>query len=144
MKTDLIGTRKHRVVSIEITRAEGPTTECGHTHVVSTFEAARKILRDMSETAPATGGYDKCDFLVMWDDGETYEGRYDLKHHSCEDEPLDIAQHISDVLGFYSGRVKPAHMTEERYRDYLRLTRQRSPGISEQSARFLDTYQLTD
>jgi len=48
------------------------------------WEQADRLLFDWSQTAPRGGGYDKVDFTVNYEDGETYSGRYDLVHWSEE------------------------------------------------------------
>jgi len=99
------------VTSITVERAEGPCEECVSV-TVGSYDEAREVIRRWSRTAPAGGGYDKCDFVVTFADGETYSGRYDmtadLKEGFIED---GIARH----LAFYSGRWCPAHLTPERY-----------------------------
>lgn len=100
-------------LSITLTRAEGPSSECGQPVTVASFEAADKVLRAWSETAPAKGGYDKCDFLITWADGGTYDGRYDLKHHSAE--PASLTAHMIDQAEFFTGKFCPAHMSREKY-----------------------------
>lgn len=74
-------------------------------------------LRAWSEHAPATGGYDKTDFTVTWADGQTYQGRYDLKRHSVE--PVDLGGHMREFLTFYAGRKRPDHLTEKQYQAAL-------------------------
>jgi len=94
-------TRKYLVPvkSITITRAEGPSDQCGHPQTVSSFAEASTVLVRNSHAAPKGGGYDKHDFRVEWENGDTYEGRYDLKHYS-EDECC-IAHHIRNYLKWH-------------------------------------------
>lgn len=102
---------------ITLTRGEGPADECGTPHTLDTFAQADALLFQWSETAPAKGGYDKCDFRIVWPDGDTYAGRYDLVHHSREAPSL--AQHIAGFCEFLSGDACPDHMTEAAYRAHL-------------------------
>lgn len=105
------------VLSIIITRFEGLATECGQPVKVASFDQAADVLRTWSETAPKTGGYDKCGFSITWPKGGTYEGRYDLKHHSIEAPSL--ARHVIDYAEFLTGTNCPAHMTEDAYAEHL-------------------------
>lgn len=73
---------KHIAVKFELTRAEGPTRECGKKQIATNWIDADKILKHWARNAPDSGGYYKCDFAVTYDDGEVYTGRYDLKRHA--------------------------------------------------------------
>ena len=103
--------------SITITRVEGTHDECDKPATVASFADADALLMQWSETAPKTGGYDKCDFVIQWANGDTYEGRYDLKHHTCE-RP-SVAQHMIDECEFHTGKYCPAHMSEAAYQGQL-------------------------
>lgn len=107
-----------RVKSITLTRGEGPAAECDRPQTVSSWTSANRVLRQWSETAPKDcQTYDKCDFTITFEDGETYEGRYDLKHWACGYP--DLAKHVRDFVAFYAGQYKPAWMSEEQYREFL-------------------------
>lgn len=106
-----------RGLSITITRAEGLAEECGKPETVYSFAEADALLLRWSESAPARGGYDKCDFSICWADCGEYRGRYDLKHHSAE--PPSLTRHMIDLCDFYSGRACPEHLTEKRYAEHL-------------------------
>lgn len=103
--------------SITITRVEGTHEECDKPATVASFADADALLMQWSETAPKTGGYDKCDFVIQWANGDTYAGRYDLKHHTCE-RP-SVAQHMIDECEFHTGKYCPAHMSEAAYQGQL-------------------------
>lgn len=100
------------VKSIWLRRAEGPVALLG-TRTVSSFEDADSVLRRWAETAPEGGSYDKCDFKITYEDGEIYEGRYDLKR--LDYEWPSLRKHVSEFLRFISGTDKPAHLTDEQY-----------------------------
>lgn len=76
---------KPQIKYIIIERAEGLAAECGQPMIRKTFAEAALLLRQMARTAPDAGGYDKCDFYVIWNDSETYRGRYDLQRDSDGD-----------------------------------------------------------
>lgn len=103
--------------SITITRVEGPHEECDKPATLASFADADALLMQWSETAPKTGGYNKCDFVIQWANGDTYAGRYDLKHHTCE-RP-SVAQHMIDECEFHTGKYCPAHMSEAAYQGQL-------------------------
>src|SRR5262252_3966568 len=87
---------------ITITRAEGPTAECG-TSTATTWPHANAILFRWSRTAPENGGYDKCDFHIVFEDGTEYDGRYDLVHHRREHP--DLARHVRSHVRYLSGEL---------------------------------------
>lgn len=101
-----------------VNRGEGPCHECGKPQTVKTFDEANDVLRSWARTAPKGGGYDKCDFVVTYDNGDTYSGRFDLTEEHRTGSRL-LEDHMRSMVRFYSGNGKPAHMTEERYRTYL-------------------------
>jgi hypothetical protein len=103
---------------ITITRAEGPTAECNKPRTASSWLEANFALRCWASTAPENGGYDKCDFKVEFEDGETYEGRYDLVHYRKENP--DLARHVRDFCRYLAGELpswctKPKDIERVRY-----------------------------
>ena len=116
---------------ISITRAEGRISECGKVHTFVEGEAdiwkrANALLIRWSKTAP-TVGYDKCDFTITYQDGETYSGRYDLKHYSREIP--NLGRHIYDNVRYMAGLWKPSWMSEELYKSAM-----------QQNGKSLETY----
>lgn len=87
------------VKEIVIIRAEGPTALCGKPQRAGSWIEANTILRQNARTAPKGGAYDKHDFTVTFDDGETYQGRYDLHFEG----PYDLAGHVRDMIGYLAG-----------------------------------------
>jgi len=109
---------KTAAVCITITRAEGPTHLC-KTRVfagLDCWEKSRAFMRANLDTFPASGGYDKHDFTVVFGDGETYEGRLDAKANG---EDCDVQAHVRDYVRFLAGLAKPAHMTDAQYAAYV-------------------------
>lgn len=109
------------VQEIVITRGEG-TLEgfVGIPMQAKSWDEANKILLALSQTAPGydTGGYDKTDFLITFEDGEQYKGRYDLKHYAVEDP--DLYKHVSDHLLIHAGDLKPKHISLDQYQAFLK------------------------
>lgn len=112
-------TAKIAIAKITVTRAEGLTAECGKPVTLKSIEGANRLLHAWSDTAPKTGGYDKCDFRIEFEDGTEYKGRYDLKHHS--QERADVGEHVRSNALFYTGRWTPSHMTPEKHKAFLQL-----------------------
>lgn len=109
-----------KVKNIELTRVEGPIDECDETLVFETYIQANEQLRKWSITAPTTGGYDKCKFLVRFEDDDTYEGRYDLKGLGCEQDEgygINLQKRINDHLRFIANKVRPAWMNDEQWEE---------------------------
>lgn len=117
---------------ITFSRAE-PSSLC-KTLTADSFDDIHIAMGDMSFTAPANGGYDKCDFSVTFDNDEknVYQGTYDLKHHSMG--APNLAQHIRDNILFYTGKSRPAHLSQKQYDHYLAITFPDSESIKEVNA----------
>ncbi len=117
-----------------------------HPVVLPTLAAANDLLRNMAQDAPGPGcGYDKTAFRITWQDGKTYEGRYDLHHPSAGQENpnglCDIGNHIWGAVAFMTGEHKPAYMSTERYESCL-ATYMKSGNVVEEAKAFLANYEL--
>lgn len=88
-----------KVVSITLTRAEGPIGECRKPVVVKSFEEAQTVLSEWGKTAP-TEGYDKVDFSIEFfhEAGKQspYKGRYDMQFGGLESDGSTLLKHIYD------------------------------------------------
>ena len=102
-----------RVVGIDLVRAEGPIALAGQARRVAGWDEADAVLRDWAATAPAAGGYDKCDFTISFEDGVLYRGRYDLVNASLEIP--DLAAHVRGTALIHSGLGKPSFMDQEQF-----------------------------
>ena len=70
-------------------------------------------LRRWGDSAPEAGqGYDKVDFLVRWDDGQEYEGRFDLQKGG-QDSGESFWHSLRGRLGFFSCQRRPSHFKDE-------------------------------
>ncbi|BAS31228.1 SNF2-related protein [Dehalococcoides mccartyi] len=132
---------KIKAKTIVIERAEGPASECGKPVTLTgpdVWQKAFYLLYKWGKTAPMHGGYDKCDFKVNWEDGQTYSGRYDLKHP--DDETPDLDGHIYHLSAMYAGRFRPAWMNDRQWQDFLNdsTTKQLGPKYRD----FLDKYEV--
>jgi len=64
-------------------------------------------------------GYDKTDFVVTWEDGETYKGRFDMESLDKDGGDDTLRGHVFSCAAFQSGYGRPAHMTEADYQGVL-------------------------
>jgi len=108
---------KISVTSIYLNRAEGLTKELEE-RTVHSLNEADEVLRRWARTAPKTGGYHKIDFQILWADGETYTGRYDLKYEDTTKSNL-IGSQVQHYLAFHAGIFCPQHLSREQYEAYL-------------------------
>ena len=67
-----------KVKRVKVERVEGPCELCV-TREFTTIPAANDWLAENSLTAPDDGCYDKHDFCIEWEDGQTYDGRIDVE-----------------------------------------------------------------
>lgn len=91
-----------KVKTITITRVEDPRGSCDQPRTVDSFPMANALLRVWSTTAPSKGGYDKCDFHIEYEDGEIYEGRYDLMH--WQTEAPNLGRHVREFMEYIAGK----------------------------------------
>ncbi len=138
-------TDKIKPTEITIERAEGLVTETGKVSIVARwpetdlFTLADQVLYGMAQSAPKTGGYDKCDFIIEFADGETYEGRYDMQHPDAQDTFESLSMHVRRHLSIAAGRYRPADLSVERYRAlHKHQDEEHTRGCGE----WLDKYEL--
>lgn len=110
--------KKTTAVCITITRAEGPSHLCGKTRTFAGLDCwtkANAFMRANMSTFPESG-YDKHDFMVVFSDGETYEGRLDAKGNG---DDCDVQAHVREQVQFMAGVRKPSHMRDAQYQAYI-------------------------
>lgn len=127
---------------ITIDRAEGPNALCTET-THETWKSAEERISRICQSAPKNGGYDKCDFKVVFLDGEEYEGRYDAAHPESKAFEGTLAKHIRDHLEFYAGLRRPDHISEADYDRLLKECAERGNPTSKYLD-FLKAYALED
>lgn len=106
--------------------------------VFKSFLEADQALMRCAMSAPEGGGYDKTDFRVEWENGEVYDGRFDLDHDHRVGGPL-LEQQMRRHLEFYAGEHRPAHLTEQQA---AVIRRRVGDEYAATSKRFLDTCNL--
>jgi hypothetical protein len=99
-----------KIQEIEIKRIEGPPEQCERAFVTNTFSEADGILRRMAESSPDRGGTDRVDFRLKFEDGEVYNGRYNLKNDDKLKSEI-LALHVREFVRFHAG------MDTERFTD---------------------------
>jgi len=136
---------KIRATQIIIERAEGLKDQCGK-RSFDNFAGANQYLREECHAAdPKRPGCDKCDFKVLYADGETYSGNYGIAHpHSRSHEAPDLGEHVRRYLETCAGLRRPLHLTDEKYEDALRKEREKNPRAVDDAIKFLITYAMTD
>ena len=109
---------KIKATKMTLNRAEGPSADCGKVELdTMPWALSDAVLREWALTAPDMG-YDKVDFTVHFEDGETYSGRFDMQAHHISKSGM-IAEHIVSFVKFCTGEHRPSHMTENDYTVYI-------------------------
>jgi hypothetical protein len=138
---------KAKVMRITIRRTEGqpstvdePRAEGGYIEqTINSFAEADSLIRQMATTAPEEGArYDKADFLVMWDSGHVYEGRFDMRRHDTIYRN-HLQRQIKGFLRYLAGEYRPADMTLEEYAEVVASR----PEEQKQALDMLDTLDLS-
>lgn len=137
-----MNTHKLPAFKITLMRKEGTVQEIRDGLAVlmgpDVFGKADELLCEWSRTAPrvGAGGYHKCHFVVEYTDGETYEGRYDLK----AGEGVSLGAHMESHLKRVAGRQTPPGRTATEWAAFLAnvvgAERCAAAGL------FLDTYRI--
>lgn len=121
--------------TIWLHRAEG---EIGpdSTATVATWAEAESVLRGWSHTAPEDGSYHKCDFKITYEDGQVYDGRYDLT------QPRDVTleEHVRHFVEVGSGYRRPAKWDEKTHQMILN----RNPELTKSLGIFREKYAIGD
>jgi hypothetical protein len=136
-------TSKVKILKIEIVRAEGPVDKCGKRTFV-TWNEANSYLLTVCMEKPRGGGADKCDFRLVYEDGETYAGHYEANHPESPHHDGNLTEHVRKHLEFTAGLGKPDWMTQERYDNLMAEYRVKYPKMEADSLRFLKGYALAD
>lgn len=104
---------KTKLKSVVFGYAEGAPAEKGPflKKPYHTWSEANRAVSEMAHYS-GVGGYDKTDFTVTWQNGDTYEGNIGVEHKMTSGRPL--SEHIASHLRFVAG-TKPTHLTEEQY-----------------------------
>lgn len=113
---------KLTAVKIMFERVEGRSEECTK-HVFegpTCWEDVESHISRARLTAPATGGYDKCDVEITYAPDETgdqltYSLRYDMQHPDRSGHDDTLAKHVRSSWLFYAMRETPPHLTRERH-----------------------------
>jgi len=96
---------KHKITKITIRWSEADFTG---PRDFDTIEAASAFLSSLGH--PKGGGYYKTGFEIVWENGDSYEGRIDL-----DGRYPDLREHIKRVLLFSAGAAKPSGWSNKTY-----------------------------
>lgn len=111
--------KKIGVRSITITRGEGPIDLCDKPRTFASWGDAETWLRSQGHTFPKDGTYDKHNFIVTFEDAETWEGRLDCKHPSCRDNDLDVKEHIRSLCEWHGGVARHPWCGAQKYAEIV-------------------------
>jgi hypothetical protein len=92
------------ITKVTVQRAEGPNTADFSKHTFEGEDAearANAYLREISATAPRTGGYDKTDVVVTLASGDEFKLRHDVKHFECDDSDTDVRRSLRDFFYYH-------------------------------------------
>ena len=106
-------------------------SEAGKQMADRVFDSAEAFDAAVRRVDPPRQGYYKTDFVIQFEDGLEYSGRYDI----CENE-LPLLERIRTLAGIRSGRVRPHWMNERRHRQIVEQGRSNPWGV------LLDRYEL--
>ena len=120
---------KLSAMAIIFERAEGLVSECRREEFTS-FAEVDAHIRKQAQTAPATGGYDKCDFTVIFQGGEEYSGRFDMQRDHVSGGRF-LQNQISRAFNYYASGKCPNWILEH------------NPGLKEKAVKALETWDLS-
>lgn len=102
---------------------------------VNSFLRHESFIADNNKEDGKQLGYFKTDFVLTFEDGQTYSGRYDIG----SDSP-DLSSHIRDFALTYSGQRKPSHFTDEQWEQFKKVYC--SPKSAEGYKELLEKYEF--
>lgn len=105
------------IQKVVIERAEGLTSH--YTMVKVTYsgdnaeEWGNQWLREIAQTAPEHGGYDKTDVWVTLSNGQEYEFRFDVMHISLPDNDTDTSGSTCAHSSCCTAALKSCRISQE-------------------------------
>lgn len=134
---------KVSVAEVRMERAEGPVDECVEVVLEGpdALDKAQEVFRKWSKSAPEPGGgYDKCDFVVTFEDGETYSGRYDLQNTGLNDSGETVRGQMKSFIGFLAGTVRPGWVSDDQW--FMICAEKEGNGQAAGAREFLAKYEF--
>lgn len=90
---------KKQIEKIWMDKAEGQNM---FEVTVNDMQSANQMLTMWATTIHEDcQGYEKVDFIITWENGEEYTGRYDLQRN----EQADLAKHVSGFLKYLATKA---------------------------------------
>ena len=155
---------KSKVSYVVVNRAEGPTEECGAVLFYSgdvvpvdyddksghyrgavpvkcaaIMDEVQKQFTKWGHSAPDDDCYDKCDFKVVWENGESYEGRYDLQKGGTDGKEYFV-QSLKNRVGFYACVRRPSHFNDKDWASHC--ARAESEGWKAETEKFINECEM--
>ena len=127
------------IKQIVFNQAEGLHADC-RAHACASWPEVERLVQRLARKAPTDSCY-KCDVFVTWSDGREAAFRFELtRAHVGANAP--VASEVRHELEFLSGRVTPAHMTQEQHEGILCTYEECNPKLRERASKILDGYEL--
>lgn len=104
---------KTPVTSITLDRAEGDIINYGSTVTISgpnPWGMANAVLAQWATTMTEEEYINKCDCAVLYEDGESYGGTYELQHHDRNGGNLSM--HMVGFVRFYADNAGATDYTK--------------------------------
>ena len=131
---------KKRIAKVIIERAEGPIEYCKRMEFPTLVEAQVQAYI-WGGTAPDKGhGYDKCDFELVFEDGQSYKGRYDLVKGGLNDDGKTIQGQVIQFLSYTAGSYHPAWMKDDLWQSTCEDNEK--SGEAQFAREFLEAYEI--
>ena len=106
------------------------------------FADANAMLRGIAREQARDGrtlGYDKVDFTIHWQDGETYSGRADV---TADGDDTDLRRHVLDFLDYLACTRRPGWMDDATWQ--RACADNEREGYKARAQAMLDGYHLDD
>lgn len=115
---------KIKMVKITLERAEGPADLTGKPVTFNTWKEANWWLQKQAVFCTDLGS-DKTDFVVTYEDGQTYKGTYGLEKEDMFRSNM-LEKHMKSFLEAVASGKWDRHQ----------------PGISQEAKKFLERYEI--
>ena len=115
---------------IKVKTINFPFSESSQINTKKVFTSWDDAELHLRLATPPKLGYYKTDFLITFEDGAEYKGRYDIGDES------GLRHHVVFIALTYSGRHKPYHFSDEQWEAFKKENTYESYG------ELLDKYEI--
>lgn len=147
-KKELVKVKRKLIppIQIMIVRTEGPAKDvsipAGQKITVNNYDEANDVIRRIARTAPPPGEFDKLNFDILFSDGFTYRGEYEVNHADMHRLGM-LQEAIRLEMQFYIGEHRPPHTRGKGEAGWKAMMAQfEREGITQQAREFLDEYDV--